>query len=162
MTSGQSPPEPASTPAGKPRPKFLMLWDDKGFPKLLALIVEKSFEVVPVHSREAALEALAKDSFSAVLLNIISFIPGGGMEFVEELHRYGNPIPVIILTAALRKSEFADIVYDLQDIRCPPTVFAVVPQPASLETLLTVFQAVSRHRVRKRSPGAATDGAPPS
>ena len=142
MTGGRSPSEPASVSAGKPRPKFLMLWDDDCFPKILAINVRERYEVVAVHSREAALEALATNSFSAVLLNIISGIRGGGGDFIEELQRRNNPIPVVIVTAALRKKEFADIVYDLENFRCPPTVFAIVPMPVTLDAMLTVLQVV--------------------
>ena len=154
MTPGQSPPEPASTPAGKPRPKILMLWDDDSFPSLIAVNVRESFEVVTVHSREAALEALATKSFFAVMLNIISAIPGGGYHFIEEIQRSNNSIPVIIFTAAWSKKE-------LGEIFCPPdsssatSVFAIVPQPATVETMLKVFNAVVNRGVQPPSNGAA-------
>jgi hypothetical protein len=105
-------------------------------------------------SREAALEALATNSFSAILLNIISGIPGGGFKFIEELDRCRSPIPIIIVTAAVRKNEFGDAVLNPSNIGWSPSVFAIVAMPATLETMVKVLNAVINRGVQPPSNGA--------
>ena len=149
MSSDQRQPEPASAPAAKPRPKVLFLWYDDGLPRLLARNVKDEFEVIAVHSRAAALEALATTSFCAILFNIISLMRDVPPTFAEELERLGYHVPVIIVTAAVSSKEVGSIWWDPPHPPWPGNILAVVPLPATLEIMLTVLRAALARSVQR-------------
>ena len=90
--------------------RLLLAEDEKALSKALtAILVRNHYAVDQVYDGQAALDYLQADNYDGVILDIM--MPKlDGISVLKELHRRGNLIPVLLLTA---KSEVDDKVLGL-------------------------------------------------
>ncbi len=90
--------------------KILLAEDTQDLNRALTVILQhENYEVTSVFDGEEALEALAKESFDGIVLDIM-MPKKSGLEVLEEMRSHGDVTPVLLLTA---KAEVDDRVTGL-------------------------------------------------
>jgi two-component system nitrogen regulation response regulator NtrX len=122
-------------------PNILIVDDEASIRKiLLEVLAEEGYSATAVESGEACLDALRKQPFAVVLLDI--WLPGvDGLETLQRIREFDNPPEIVIISGhgtietAVRATKLG--------------AFDFLEKPLSLDrTLIVIKNAVEAHRLR--------------